>query len=155
MSFSFYLLFPTDKSYDLLKLSLSLIILFFPSLFKSFLQVQIENLVNQIRVAELFGLSRVRIVFSIVLRQIRPALVLWFSFLSIYFLCDFGASKALGLQTRTLGLITLDFLSSYRLSFAYLISFYIIFLWFFLVVGFYYLIGVLSVIDKKFISATR
>lgn len=155
VGFAFYLFFPSTKSFDFIKFTLAALIVFFPSLYKSFFQSQIESLTHQIQVAEIFGISRSKIIFTVVLRQLRSALVLWFSFLSICFLSDFAVSKSLGLQTSTLGLMTYDFLSSYRLSYAYVMSVYILFVWSLIICVFYYLIEGLNVIDKKLICTTK
>jgi hypothetical protein len=57
---------------------------------------------------------------------LKPAFALWFSVLSIWFASDYAISKAVGLQTQTLGLLAQGFLSSYRMPAAFLMSLIII-----------------------------
>jgi len=151
VSFAFYLFFPQDKSFDILKIVFAMSILFFPTLFKSFLEKPLEQLQSQILVAEVYGISLVVVIFQIVLRQIFQPFLIWISFLTVWFLSDFAIQKSLGTQTLTVGLLSENFLTSYRLSQAYLMSFYILTLWFFVLVMLYFIFEVAHVMYKKFI----
>jgi ABC-type Fe3+ transport system permease subunit len=124
--FAVYLFFPTSSKYDLLKLILAAAILFFTPLFKLFLQSPVESLSRQLQVAEVFGVKNSSVIIDVVLRQLKPAFALWFSVLSIWFASDYAISKAVGLQTQTLGLLAQGFLSSYRMPAAFLMSLIII-----------------------------
>ena len=94
-------------------------------------------------------------VVDVVLRQIKKPILLWMSFLVVWFLSDFAVQRALGNQSQTVGLLAEGFLSSYRLSLAYLISFYILVFWFVVVVVLYFILEVFHVIYKKFIFKIR
>ncbi len=153
VGFSFYLSFPTSKDWDLFKVPIAMSILVFPVLFKSFLEKPIVDLKDQVITAQVFGISTDQIVIHILLRRIQKPILIWFSFLSIWFLSDFAVSRALGTQTETLGLMTQGFLSGYRLSYAYLLSAYILLVWA-VVLGFvYFLKEVIRVAYKKFESS--
>lgn len=151
VSFAFYLFFPQDKSFDLLKIIFAMSILFFPTLFKSFLEKPLEQLRSQIFVAEVYGISSLVVIFQIVLRQIFQPFLIWLSFLTVWFLSDFAIQKSLGTQTSTVGLLSENFLTSYRLSQAYLMSFYILILWFVILSLLYFIFEVIHVAYKKFI----
>lgn len=125
MGFSFYLIFALRPSYDLPKLVLSASILFFITLFKVFLQKPIESLYRQIQVARIFGLSPFTIIVEIVVRQLKSQFLLWLFVISLWFLSDYAVSKAVGLQTQTLGTLSESFLTSYRMQFAFAMTFFI------------------------------
>ncbi len=150
VSFSLYLLFPSTLAGDYFKITLAMSILFFPTLFKSFLEKPLDRIKMQILTAQIYGLSTGKIISLIVLRQIKRPLFLWLSFLVIWFLSDFAILKSLGIQRSTLGLMAESFLSSYRLELAYLLSFYILFLWFVTMAAIFLSSGVIDVINKKF-----
>ncbi len=149
VGFSFYLLFPAAPSADFFKLTLAMSILFFPALFKSFLEKPLDQLHRQIQVAQIYGISTYRIITTVVLQQMKRPLFLWVSFLVIWFLSDFAVVKSLGIQRHTLGMMTENFLGSYRLSLAYLLSFYILVLWLLIMLVIYVLSGVYRVVHKK------
>lgn len=153
VGFSFYLNFPLSREWDLLKLPLAMSILTFPVLFKSFLEKPLADLKDQVITAQVFGISNHQIVILILMKRIQRPLMVWFSFLAIWFLSDFAVSRALGTQTETLGLMAQGFLSGYRLSLAYLLSVYILLVWSFVLVLFYVGQEVLSVVDQKFRSS--
>ena len=113
-------------------------ILFFPSLFKLFLQRPIENLQAQLLISKMYGLSKPTIIFEIIFRQIPQKFYLWASLLTIWFVAEYALLKALGVQTPTLGLYSEGFLSSYRLPLSYFMSFYILLYWL-LVMGFLFI----------------
>lgn len=129
VGFTLYLAFPVTREYDLIKMTLAMSILFFPSLFKLFLQKPIEDLRQQILVAEVYGVSKPQIIIEIIFRQISKQMLLWISFLIVWFISEYAVLKSLGVQTQTLGLVTEGFLSSYRLPLAYLMSFFILIYW--------------------------
>jgi thiamine transport system permease protein len=124
--FAIYLFFPTSADYDLLKLILGTSVLFFVPLFKLFLQRPVESLSKQLQVAEVYGLKTSSVIIEIIFQQIKPAVMLWFLVLSIWFASDYAVSKAIGLQTQTLGLMAQGFLSSYRMPVSFLMSLIII-----------------------------
>lgn len=152
VGFSFYLLIPETSLGDYFKIILSMTILFFPPLFRSFLEKPLDQLDSQILTCKIFNISTSKIVFTVVLRQIKKPIFLWLSFLTIWFLSDFAILKSLGVRTATVGLMAESFLSSYRLSLAYLLSFYILIVWVFTLLAIYLLKGVFGVINKKFAS---
>jgi thiamine transport system permease protein len=125
VGFSFYLALPANKNWDVLKLVLAISILSFTTLFKLFLEKPIADLQKQILAAQVYGLSQSKIIFEIILRQIRPNLNLWIFVSSIWFVSDYAISKATGVQTPTLGLMSESFLTSYRLPVAFLLTFVI------------------------------
>ena len=126
VGFSFYLFFPVDSKYDLFKLPIAFSILFFPALFKIFLQKPIEVLSRQLQIAEVYGLSSTQIIIDIILRQIKTPFFLWIGVLSLWLTADYAVSRAVGLQSQTFGLISESFLSSYRMPAAYLMSLIIV-----------------------------
>jgi hypothetical protein len=87
---------------------------------------------------------------EVIFKQIKPNLNLWFFVSSIWFVSDYAISKATGVQTATLGLITESFLTSYRLPVAFLLTFLI----FVFVLLFVFIINqflkVIYVISKKY-----
>ena len=126
IGFSIYLFFPAEKNYDLLKMMLAFSVLSFPGLFKLFLQRPIEALSRKLVVAEVFGLSENEIIFEVIIRQLKAPFLLWLGVLSLWFTSDYAVSKAVGLQTTTLGLLSEGFLSSYRMPLSYLMSLVIV-----------------------------
>lgn len=149
VGFAFYLTFPQSKEWDLIKIPFAMSILVFPVLFKSFLEKSVWDLKDQIITARVFGISPNAILWHVVLRRLQTPLMLWFSFLVIWFLSDFAVLRSMGTQTETLGLMTQSFLSGYRLSLAYLMSVYILIVWVVVLVGVYLLKEVLLVAYKK------
>ncbi len=129
VGFSFFIFFPQTKNYDLVKMPLAYTIIFLPSLFKMFFEKKLSQLKQQIFVAKTFGISRMEIIFKIILWQMCRPLKISITLLSIWVLSDYAISKALGTQTQTLGLLAQSFLSSYRLESAYLVSFFILLVW--------------------------
>lgn len=152
IGFTLYLFFPLTKSFDIVKIIIGMSILFFPSLFKLFLQQPIENLQQQLLVSKVFGLSKPTIIFDIIFRQIPKEIFLWISLLTIWFVAEYALLKALGVQTPTLGLFSEGFLSSYRLPLSYFMSFYILIYWSIFMVILYFSQKVLYVAYKKFSS---
>lgn len=150
VGFVFYLVFPNSREYDLIKITLGMSILFFPGLFKFFLQNSIEKLNKQIRVAQIYNLPKLQIIIEIILRQIIKPLYLWLSFIIILFIGEFALLRAMGVQNQTLGLLTQGFLSSYRLPLAYLMSLYLLIYWLIALFITYYLAKVFYVLYKKF-----
>ncbi len=132
VGFSFYVWLPQGAGYDLWKIPFAFSILFFPMLFKIFFEKKISQMRGQILAAKLFGISTRNIIFEIILNQCARTLFLSVSLLAILSLSDFAISRALGAQTKTLGLLTENFLSSYRLDAAYLLSGIILIVWIFL-----------------------
>lgn len=125
VGFAFYLVLPTNKNWDLVKLVIAISILSFTALFKLFLEKPVADLQKQILAAQVFGLSATSIIFEIIFKQIKPNLNLWFFVSSIWFVSDYAISRATGVQTATLGLMTEGFLTSYRLPVAFLLTFLI------------------------------
>ncbi len=150
VGFSIYLFFPQSREADYFKIPLALSILYFPSLFKSFLEKTVLQLKDQVITAQIFGVSTSQIIWLILVKRIKQPLMIWYSFLTIWFLSDFATLRALGTRETTLGLIAENFLSSYRLSMAYLMSLYIILIWFFVLAVTYFLIGAGNGTYKKF-----
>lgn len=151
VGFSFYLVFPTDKAFDIGKIILASSILFFPALFKLFLQSPIESLRSQVMISQIYGLPKSVVIIEIIFKQITRSLFLWLSFLIIWFISEYAILRALGVQTPTLGLLTQNFLSGYRLPMSYLISFYILVYWFLMTLVVYLISKVGYVIYKRFI----
>lgn len=151
IGFVFYLSFPVTKEYDLIKIVFAMSILFFPSLFKLFLQKPIENLQQQILISKMYGLSKLTIIIEIIARQLAPKLFLWLSFLTIWFISEFALLKVLGVQRQTLGLLSESFLSSYRLPLSYLMSLYILVYWVGTMLVIYFGLKVVYVTYKKFV----
>ncbi|MFZ3231302.1 MAG: ABC transporter permease subunit [Pseudobdellovibrio sp.] len=149
VGFSLYIFFPGAKVFDFIKIPLAFVILFFPFLFKMFFEKNIDKLKKQILVSKIFGLSNSKIIFEVVFKQIRRPAFLAVSLLSIWTLSDFAILRSLGTQTQTLGLITQSFLSSYRLSAAYLVSFYVLIVWLVICSVAYFLIEGFHVDHKK------
>jgi thiamine transport system permease protein len=150
VGFAFYLTLPANKNWDIIKLVLAISILSFTTLFKLFLEKPISDLQKQIVAAQVFGLSHSDIIVEVIFKQIKPNLNLWFFVSSIWFVSDYAISKATGVQTATLGLITESFLTSYRLPVAFLLTFLI----FVFVLLFVFIINqflkVIYVISKKY-----
>lgn len=152
IGFAIYLAFPLTREYDSIKIIFAMSILFFPSLFKLFLQRSIENLQQQILISQVYGLSWATIIVDVIFRQISRQLYLWLSILIIGFVSEYAVLKALGVQTQTLGLFTEGFLSGYRLSLSYLMSFYILIYWLFAMIMVYLILKVADVVYKKLVS---
>ncbi len=154
VGFTFYLLFPQTKFADFFKVPLAMSFLFFPSLFKGFLEKPLLLLKNQIIVARLYQVSLSQIIFSVLMPQLKRPLATAYSFLVIWFLSDFAIMKSLGVQTSTLGQMAESFLSSYRLSHAYLVTLMILIFWAFILLISYFIYFVLrealNVSYKKF-----
>lgn len=151
IGFALYLFFPLTKEFDILKIIFAMSILFFPSLFKLFLQRPIENLHQQLLISKVYGLSSPTIIVEIIFKQLAQKIFLWLSLLTIGFVSEYAVLKALGVQTQTLGLFSEGFLSSYRLPLSYLISLYILVYWFCVTVILYLSLKVVYVIYKKLI----
>ena len=130
VGFSFYIWLPQGAGFDLWKIPLAFNILFFPILFKIFFEKKITQMKSQIIAAKIFAIPKSKIIFKIILSQCRQVLFLSSSLLMIWSLSDFAISRALGTQIKTLGLLSENFLSSYRLDSAYLVSAYILVIWF-------------------------
>ena len=129
VGFSFYIFFPQDKRSDLIKIPLAFTLLFFPILFRMFFAKRIEQLRSQIIAAKVFAVPISRIAFDVVLKQLLKPLFFAAILLMIWTLSDFAISRSVGTQSQTLGLISENFLTSYRLDAAFLISFYILLIW--------------------------
>ncbi len=149
VGFTLYLFLPVTKDFDIVKIILAMSILFFPSLFKLFLQQPIENLKQQLLISKIYGLSKPTIIFEIIFRQIPQKLYLWASMLILWFIADYALLKALGVQTPTLGLFSEKFLSSYRLALSYFMSFYILVYWLLAMVSLFIFQKVLYVTYQK------
>ena len=150
VGFSFYLYFPQSRGWDYFKIPLAMSILVFPVLFKSFLERPLLDLKDQVVTAKVFGISNFKIILKILLPQMSAAISIWFSFLTIWFLSDFATLRALGTQTQTLGLMAESFLTSYRISLAYLMSVYILLVWMMVLVLGFVVKGALRVTYQKF-----
>lgn len=151
LGFSLYLFLPVRENYDAFKIVYASCVLFFPMLFKLFLQKPIEEMKHQIQIAQVFGLSDIKIVFKVILMQMKRPLATWGAFLAIWFISEYALLKSLGMQNKTLGLLTEGFLSSYRLQAAYLLSLYILIYWILLLTIGYIFFKVTYVLYKKFI----
>lgn len=149
IGFAIYLALPVTKDYDVVKIIFATSVLFFPSLFRLFLQRSIESLQPQILISQMYGLSKLTIIVDVIFRQISRQMYLWLSLLIVWFVSEYALLKALGVQTQTLGLFAEGFLSSYRLPLSYLMSFYILIYWFFSVVLVYLISKVAYVVYKK------
>lgn len=149
VGFAFYLFFPQTVQYDFVKIPLAFTILFFPSLFRMLFEKRINQIKNQVVVAKIFGLSKTKIIFEVILKQLKRPLFLAISLLIIWSLGDFAILRSLGSQTSTLGLLTQSFLTSYRLEAAFLLSFYILLIWFILSAIAYFFIEGFHVDHKK------
>lgn len=155
VGFAFYLTMPLSQDYDLYKIILAVSILFFPTLFKLFLQNAIESLRAQLDIAEIYGLSKLTILYQIIFRQLSRQFGLWLSFVIIWFVSEFAILKSLGVQSQTLGLMSENFLSSYRLPMSYLMSVIILIYWLLAVFTIYLIYRVVCVIYKKLIFEVR
>ncbi|MGZ3724919.1 MAG: hypothetical protein ACXWQQ_03935 [Pseudobdellovibrio sp.] len=122
VGFSVYLMFPIGPEYDLVKFIYAFTVITFPTLFKLYLQKPVENLQRQILVAKIFGIPKPVIVIDVIMRQISQPFSLWISVFSLWLISDFAISRAVGMQTQSLGLMSQSFLNSYRLPAAYLLS---------------------------------
>ena len=151
VGFSFYLILPPNKEYDVIKIILACSILFFPSLFKLFLQKPIEGLKSQIMISQIYGLSKTIIIVEIILKQISRSILLWLSFLTIWFISEYAILKSLGVQTQTLGLLAQNFMSGYLLPASYLLSFYMLIYWIVITMVIYFILKAGYVFYKKFI----
>lgn len=140
VGFSFYLVFPQTKPFDFIKLPLAYCILFFPGLFKMFFEKKMVQLHPEIAIAKIYNINLISIIFKIIFPQIRLALWMSASLVLVWVLSDFAIARALGTQTATIGLQAQNFLASYRLESAYLLSFYILLIWFILSAVSYFLI---------------
>ncbi len=152
IGFALYLFFPLTKDFDILKIVFAMSVLYFPGLFKLFLQGPIENLHRQVLISKMYGLSSSTIIIEIILKQISQKLFLWLSMLTIWFISEYALFKALGVQTQTLGLFSEGFLSSYRLPASYIMSFYILVYWVAVMLILYFSLKVVYVAYKKFIA---
>jgi thiamine transport system permease protein len=149
VGFSFYLLLPSTRSFDFLKIAMAMTCLIFPGLFRLFLQGPVAALQTQLQVAQIYGVPKHRIIFDIIVPQLKNRFLLWLSFLVVWFLSDYAIMKSLGVQTQTLGLMSEGFLSSYRLPLSYLMSFYILVLSSVVIFVLYSFMRVLHVAYKK------
>ena len=129
VGFSLYVFFPQNTKADFLKIPSAFLLLFFPALFKIFFSALLNQICQQIVIAKIFQVNIFRIIFRIILPQCKNQLLQSSALLLIWTLGDFAIARALGTQSKTLGLLTETFLSSYRLESAYLISFYILVIW--------------------------
>lgn len=147
--FAIYLIFPVSADYDLIKIAFGTTLILFPALFRFFLQGPVENLRSHIEVARIFGLSPITILVDVVFVQLKRPLLVWTSFLTLWFAGDYAVMKALGVQSQTLGLMSAGFLSSYRMPLSYLMSINILLFWCVAMVIFYTAAKVGYVIYKK------
>lgn len=150
VGFSFYIWLPQGFGFDLWKIPLAFNILFFPILFKIFFEKKITQMKSQIVAAKIFGISKRKIIFNVILSQCHQVLFLSSSLLMIWSLSDFAISKALGTQTKTLGLLSENFLSSYHLDSAYLVSAYILLIWLILSLFIHFVFKGIYGINKKY-----
>lgn len=139
VGFAFYIFLPLSKRSDLIKIPLAFALLFFPILFRIFFAKRIEQLRSQIIAAKVFAVPLSRIAFDIVLKQLLKPLFFAAVLLMIWSLSDFAISRSVGTQSQTLGLISENFLTSYRLDAAFLISFYILLIWIFLTTALHFI----------------
>lgn len=137
IGFAFYITFPQTRQFDMVKIPLAFTILFYPTIFKVLLEKPLDQIKNQIIVAKVFGLSRLTIINSIIFKQLKRPLYLAVSMITIWTLSDFAILRSLGTQVPSLGLMTQNFLLSYRLNVAYLISFIILIVWAIITIGTY------------------
>jgi len=147
--FAIYLFFPTSSDYDVVKLLLGASILLFAPLFKLFVQGPLEGLSRQLQVAEIFGLPPKSVIIEIIIRQLHSTFFLWLSVLCVWFASDYAVSRAVGIQTQTLGLMAQGFLSSYRMQASFLMSLIIIIFSFLILVILQFLAKAAYVAYKK------
>ncbi|OFZ31607.1 MAG: hypothetical protein A2622_03225 [Bdellovibrionales bacterium RIFCSPHIGHO2_01_FULL_40_29] len=149
VGFSLYILFSQTVQMDYIKLPLAFLILFVPALFRFIFEDKLAQIKGQILAAKVHSISTTRIVFQIILHQFPNALLTSASLLLIWTLSDFAISRAAGAQVKTLGLLSVNFLNSYRLNSAYLLSFYILIFWGVLSALFYFFIKGIYGVDRK------
>ena len=140
VGFSIYLLFAGGGRLDSYKFIFAFSILALPALFKLFIQSRLQQLTFQVKSAKIFGLTHDSIIFKIIYPQIKKSIGLFLSVQAFWILGDYSISRAIGLQTSTLGLVAESFLSGYRLQAAYLISALILIIWGCISAVIYYLV---------------
>lgn len=130
IGFAFYLVFPANRlGFDLLKLALVFAVVGFVSFLKSVFENQIQLFEQQMKVARSFGLGFSKFLFTIYFPQIKKRLHFAVSLLFIFCISEFGLVKASGVEIKTLGTEMANYLSSYRIEGAYILSLIILAVW--------------------------
>lgn len=130
VGFALYLVLPAnDIIFDFLKLALVFCIVSFVALFKSMFENSMQLFNQQMKVARSFGLSFIKFTFLIYFPQIKKSLHYTASILFIMSISEYGLVKASGAEIKTLGTEMANYLSSYRIEGAFVMSLVILVLW--------------------------
>ena len=109
-------LFFSFEGLSVFKLSLGLVLLFFPYLFRGYLFDSINAMESQRDVARTLGASEFKFVFKVLLPQMYKPLQLCLLLLSLWSFCDYGLSLFVLNSDGNLGLVASSFMGSYRVN---------------------------------------
>lgn len=123
------MLFPQTIYFDYLKIPLAFSFLVFILLVRSFYLPSLESIQTQLQVSNIYGISFKVTVVKVICPQTKKALLICLSLLYFWLISDFAILKSAGVQIQTPGLIIEDFISSYRLNAAVLLSFFVFVSW--------------------------
>ncbi len=130
VGFAFYLFFSVGQPFiDLLKMTLGLFVVYSFGLFFNFIAPKLELLEKQILTAKIYNIEFKDCLKSVLWPQLYDKYFLCLSILLLVSLTDFAVIKAVGSQTETLGTFIYNYISSYRLQWAFVFSFMTLIVW--------------------------
>lgn len=131
VGFAYYLFFTVgNNSFDLVKMVIALFTVYSFGLYFNFIAPQIDQLEKQIFAARSFNIDFLSFFRNIFWPQMFDKYFICLSVLLLIALTDFAVIKAVGAQTETLGTFIYNYLSSYRLQWAFVFVFFTLILWF-------------------------
>ena len=130
IGFSLYLIFPHNRlGMDFVKMATVFTIVAFVSFFKSTFENKMDLFEKQMFVARSFGINYFEFLVKIFLPQVKNSLFYCSSLIFIFCVSEFALIKASGAEIKTLGTEMANYLSSYRIEGAFVISLLILVLW--------------------------
>ena len=130
VGFAYYLYFSVGShTIDLVKMVLGLFVISSFGLFFNFMSPQLEQLRNQMMIANVFNIKFNIFLKNILWPQIKQPYLICISILLLISLTDFAVVKAVGSQTETLGTFIFSYVSSYRLEWSFVFCFFTLVFW--------------------------
>ncbi len=130
VGFGLYLLLPANQSgTDFFKMSFGLFILFSVGLYQTYLSPQLSELKSQLIVCRIYNLDLKIVIKNMIWPQMQKNIIFVVSLLFLLSLTEFSLLKATGSQKQTVGTLTFQYLNSYRMDQAYVISFTCLISW--------------------------
>ena len=130
IGFGLYLILPqTGFGSDLVKLSMGFFLLFAASLYQSYFATQVDSLRNQMLLAKIYNIRFFEFIKNIFWPQTKKNILFLLSLIYLISLSEFALVKAAGAQIQTVGTLTQQYLNSYRMDQAYVVSFFSLITW--------------------------